>query len=80
VGKSSSRFSTDVLECERQMKVTEITVSLGRTVNLGNYENVKLEVSMTAECEPNEPANKCFDELYQQVRSNLYAKLENCVK
>jgi hypothetical protein len=69
-----------VLECERQMKVTEISVTIGRTVNLGNYESVKLEVTMSAEREPNEPANKCFDELYQQVRSNLYAKLENCVK
>jgi hypothetical protein len=62
------------------MNVTEISVTIGRTVNLGNYESVKLEVTMSAEREPNEPANKCFDELYQQVRSNLYAKLENCVK
>lgn len=43
------------------MVVRQITVSYGRTVNLGSYENVKVEVSEVVDLGPDESPESAHD-------------------
>ena len=49
------------------MTVTQMTYSLGRTLNTGNYESVKLDISMTADLEPEEQKGEAFRKLRDKV-------------
>lgn len=48
-------------------KILEITVKCGKTVNIGNYENVKLSVAYAVELSPEDNADRVTDELYNQA-------------
>lgn len=54
------------------MKIVSVTVTRGMTVNTGNYENEKLEVSYTLDLSENDDAekqrNKVFKELGKFLR------------
>lgn len=39
------------------MKITEVQVSMQRTVNLGNYESARFQAGCTASVEPDEDPN-----------------------
>lgn len=51
------------------MKTTSVTVSIGRTINMGNFEFLKLEESMTVQIDgpPGEALDKAKDWLEEKV-------------
>ena len=61
------------------MKTTEIKVSLAQTINLGNYENIRPEVSLTAQLEEGDDPVACSQALretcdkllMEQIRQQL---------
>jgi len=53
----------------------KVRYSLGRTINLGNYENAKVEVEVELQCEEDD-----IDEAYQQVKGIVDSKIEEEVK
>lgn len=53
------------------MKITEITVRLGETVNLGNYSNYRPEISATAEITLGENANRAIEMLTGELQYQL---------
>lgn len=62
------------------MKITKITASYGRTFNLGNYENVRIESGiLEAVLEDGDDLHQAFEELRQEARQQVaeeYARLE----
>lgn len=61
------------------MKVREITVAVGRTVNLGNYESARVDVSVTVEVPPGEDADLVFTEAYKWVDAKLEKRIGGLV-
>lgn len=45
------------------MKINEITIKYGRTINIGNFENIKIGVVFGAEIEENDDIEKVCNEL-----------------
>jgi len=57
------------LEC---VQPASLTVGLGCTVNIGNYNNVKMFVNLNMPCEPTlAAAEECFDEVHNWVEKKL---------
>lgn len=50
------------------MRITEITYSLGRTIQVKNFEPVNFHASIKAEVKEKEDLNKAFDELRKIVQ------------
>ena len=50
--------------------MTEVFVHLSRTVNLGNYESMKVDIGLTLSCEPEE-----VEEKYAECKSFVETKL-----
>ena len=57
------------------MMVREITLSLGRTINVGNFESLRVDVSFSARLDQGEDVDKAYDELREEVRE----KLKDCI-
>lgn len=53
------------------MRITEITVKLGETVNLGNYSNFRPEISIVAEVGLGENPNRTIEQLTRTVQEQL---------
>jgi len=57
------------------MKITSITASYKRTINLGNYENVAIESSLTADLEEGDDyqlaLKQLFDTAKAEAKNNL---------
>lgn len=49
-----------------------VTYSFGLTINTGNYESVRVDVTMASDVEGNET----FDEAYERVKSVVQDKVE----
>ena len=49
------------------MKVKTVTVSMGRTVNMGNYESARWDFSMEAEVDEGEDVEKVKKDLAKVV-------------
>lgn len=54
------------------MKITELTASLGRTIQMAAYEPLNLHVSFKAEIGEKEDPSKCFEELMERCKKDLY--------
>lgn len=50
-------------------KVSEVQVSYGVTCNIGNFENVKIDVQVKAQVDPDEKASEVLDKLYEYTKS-----------
>lgn len=57
------------------MRITKRTLAMGYTVNLGNYESVRFDVSAEAELDPDGDFDAQTAELNQQVRVELLANM-----
>ena len=53
------------------MRLIEVSVSLGGTFNIGNYESIKAEVAITATKEPNEDGKENIEKLRKYCRKQL---------
>ena len=53
------------------MKITTITVTRGATINVGNYNNVRFEVSATATVDDGEEAETVYARLRDSVTSKV---------
>jgi hypothetical protein len=58
------------------VKVTEVKVEYGRTVNLGNYESERLDVGLTATVGEDDDAVVVTYELVEQARGSVERHLE----
>lgn len=53
--------------------IKQITVSVGRTVNLGNFESLRIEGSATVEIEPGQALEDAEREALDEARKLLVA-------
>lgn len=53
------------------MKINNIKVNYGRTVNLGNYENTRLDIELSATLTPEDDATMVADELRSQAKLQI---------
>ena len=53
----------------------QIVVSVGKTVNIGNYESIRIDASITANVEPDE-IKKAFDAAWKMAEEQVKQKLE----
>ena len=59
-------------------QIKEITVSYGRTVNLGNYESSRLDIEISADVLPDENIENVMDELrtIAKLKINQWIQIE----
>lgn len=55
------------------MKITEITVSVGKTINTGNFNSYRAEFALTAELGPDDEPDECQRKLYADIKRKLDA-------
>jgi hypothetical protein len=60
---------------DTQIKVTSITVELGGTINLGNFENVRVGLAATADVPDGMSIEAATAQLTAQVKSALQTQL-----
>ena len=57
------------------MKVTEISVSVGGTVNIGNYENFKFDASSKAQLEEGENPKEVYAQLWEMTSKEITSRI-----
>ena len=57
------------------MKVKQIRVAIARTVNMGNYETLRVDADATADLESNEDFKEAFDQLFKDVRKQVRKRI-----
>lgn len=66
------------------MKVTQISASYRRTINLGNFESVTIEASLSADLDDGDDKSLCMKELFaiakQEARATLPDRALNALK
>lgn len=59
------------------MRIKEVQVSYAATVNLGNYESMKLSAHLTADIDEDEDdLDDCFTELYKECKRQVEGRLK----
>lgn len=53
------------------MKINNIKVNYGRTINLGNYESCRLDIELSATLEPKDDPEMVADELRAQAKLQI---------
>jgi hypothetical protein len=53
------------------MKLTELKISIGKTINLGNYESLRLDVEMAAKIDLNDDLESCAESLRRDAKLQL---------
>jgi hypothetical protein len=53
------------------MKINEIKLNMGRTVNTGNYESLRIDVEFSATLEDNDDIRKAMENLRASVKMEL---------
>lgn len=54
---------------------TRVTVSLGYTVNMGNYESLRLDVAVEDSARSDESVNTAFERVYAYTEKKLIEKV-----
>jgi methyl coenzyme M reductase subunit D len=54
---------------------TKVTVGLGYTLNLGNFQSLRIDVSVTDNKRDGENTNEAFDRVYSFVEAKLQEKV-----
>lgn len=62
------------------MKNRRLKVSLGRTLNMGDYESYRVDVGLEAEVEDGRPFNESYQELFEEVSKQLIVATETAKK
>ena len=58
------------------MNITKIEISLGRTINLGNYESARIYICMAAVIDQYDDIDKCYKDLHEIVDHRLAAEVD----
>lgn len=58
------------------MDPTKIRVGLSTTVNLGNFENAKFEITIEDFCRGGETTSLAIDRIYSLVESKILQKVD----
>jgi hypothetical protein len=66
----------DTLEKRESMKnnQTDVTVSIGYTMNLGNFQSIRLDFGVTDYVREGELTQDAFERVYKFVETQLVAK------
>lgn len=62
------------------MKITEIKVRVGRTLNFGHYEGARVDLELAAKLDDGDDPDVCFEQLYQDARRKLNRKAAQLVE
>ena len=62
------------------MKNRRLKVSLGRTLNMGDYESYRVDVGLEADVEDGRPFNESYQELFEEVSKQLIVATETAKK
>ena len=62
------------------MDVIQISVTVARTTNLGNYESMKNEITLTASLQDNEEYDEQVQDLYSLVEVELLDTIKKASK
>lgn len=59
-------------------KITEVSVSYGLTKNLGNYESLRIDITLAAKVGNGEDVNEIWQQLFNdaKIKANEAAKRE----
>jgi hypothetical protein len=55
---------------------TKVTVGLGYTLNLGNFQSLRIDLSVTDNKREGENTNEAFDRVYSFVEAKLSEKVK----
>lgn len=58
-----------------QNESTKVTVTLGYTLNLGNFQSLRLDLGVTDNKREGENTNDAFDRVYKFVEDRLTEKI-----
>lgn len=58
-------------------KIIEIKVNYGRTVNMGNYESMRIDVEFAATVEPDEDIENATEELRRKAKLEVNRMIQN---
>lgn len=53
------------------MKIKRISCSMGRTINLGQFESLRVDTEFAAQIEEGEDVEDCWDQLVKYTRSKM---------
>ena len=53
------------------MKITEIKINYGRTVNLGNFESLRLDIELSAAIDETDDAEQVADNLRAEAKLTI---------
>jgi len=58
------------------MKNRRIEISIGKTVNLGDYESIKIQVGLSQDIQDKDDLEEEFDRIYEdvEIKLNEYCK------
>ena len=59
----------------RTMDETRVTVGLGYTLNLGNFQSLRIDVSIADSKRDGETTSEAFDRVYKFVEAKLTEKV-----
>jgi Pyruvate/2-oxoacid:ferredoxin oxidoreductase gamma subunit len=59
---------------------TKITVGLGYTLNLGNFQSLRIDISIADNKREGETANEAFERVYKFVEEKLAEKVRESVE
>jgi hypothetical protein len=54
---------------------TKVTVNLGYTLNLGNFQSLRIDISITDNKRENETTSEAFERVYSFVEAKLGEKV-----
>lgn len=66
----------DDLLGEVEVKTRKVSVNITRTINTGNYESIKIGVSLTEDFPVNTDKQQNFDLVYEECRKALQKRVK----
>jgi S-adenosylmethionine synthetase len=61
-------------------KKTQVTVNLGYTMNLGNFQSFRIDLGCTDQVRDSENVDQAMERVYEFVENKVIAKLEEAKK
>lgn len=69
-------IEVDKVEPIKVVNPVRVTVQMGFTRNMGNFESMRVEVGLEAPANEGEKASEAFDRVYKFVETKLVEKFE----